>query len=244
MHRVWTFGVLLVGLAVVVLAESDDESGSSLRRVVEGVVKDFDRTCAEADKQYETQIAPLLQQHNLKRVSRIHVAGKAAMAKLNRIAADARRNESPVGEALAKDAMAYVDRVMGESETPLSLGEVWRAKFGGHAYLAILAPVSWEQAVAACKKMGGQLVCIETDAELQFLQKLTGGVMVHIGATDRRKEGDWRWLNGRKVKRSFWMPQRPLNNRSLNEAVLFREGLLDSPASNPGVRGFVCEWSK
>ncbi|MBN1943170.1 MAG: hypothetical protein JW849_07735 [Phycisphaerae bacterium] len=243
MRRTLTLGVLALGLAVVVLAESDDDGGS-IRGLVDGVLKEFNKACSDADRQYNKAISPVIRQHNLKRVSRIHSAGKVALQKLRNIAADARKNESPVGEALAKDGMTYVDKIMEESETPLSAGEVWRAKFQGHRYLAVLAPVSWDQAAGLCKKMGGSLVCLETNEEMQFVQKLTGGVAVYVGATDKQKEGDWRWLNRRRVSRSLWAPHRPLHHKSLNEAFLSREGLLDTTAANPGVRGFVCEWSK
>lgn len=245
MRHKLTLGILIFGLAMVVFAEAGEDGNSSVRGLVDGVLKEFDNACAEADKRYRKNIAPTIKRYTLKRVSRIHSAGREAMRSLKKIAADAQKSGSPVGEAMAKDGMAYVDKVMGESEIPLPLGEVWRVKFGDHRYLAILAPVTWEQAGGICKKMGGHLVYIETREEMEFLQKLISGIFVYVGATDKQKEGDWRWLNGRRVNRSFWAPNRPFRgNRVFYGAILYREGMADvNPASN-SARGFICEWDK
>ncbi len=245
MRHTLTIGLLVLGLVIVVLAESDGDS-SSVKGLVDGVVNDFNKACSEADKDYEKKISPVIKRHNLKRVSQIHTAGKDAIRRLNKIATDAQKNESPVGEAMAKDGVAYVDKIMGESEIPLPIGEVWRLRFEGHHYLAVLAPVTWEQAATICKKMGGHLVYIETNEELDFVQKVTNGISVFVGATDKQKEGDWRWMNGRKVSRSLWMSNRPfLNNKMYSGAMIIREGMLDIPTNSTTVaRGFVCEWDK
>lgn len=244
MRHKLTISLLVLGLVVVVLAETDKDGGA-IQELVERILKEFNKARAQADADYEKKISPTIKRHNLKRVSQIHTAGTKALRDLRDIAADARKNNSPVGEALAKDGMTYVDKIMGESEKPIPVREMWRVSFNKHHYLAVLAPVTWEQAGAVCKKMGGHLVYIEDDEEMQFVQKLTGGTLVYVGATDKQKEGDWRWLNGRKVSRSFWAPQRPLkNNRVLSVAVLFQNGLLDSTPTSSGARGFICEWDK
>lgn len=243
MRHKLTLAALVLGLAIVVLAESEDDGGS-IRGLVDAVLNDFNKACADADKEYEKKIAPVVKRHNLKRISQIHTAGKDAIRKLNKIATDAKKNESPVGEVLARDGIAYVDKVMGDSEEPIPIRNIWREKFEGHYYLAVLSRLNWDQAAAVCKKMGGHLVYIETKEEMQFIQKLIDGIPVYIGATDKQKEGDWRWLNGRKVLRSFWTPNRPFNNKNLYGCILYREGMMDSIPQNPGSRGFICEWEK
>lgn len=244
MRHKLAIAALVLGLAIVVLAESD-EDGGSLRGLVDAVLNDFNKACSDADAEYEKKISPVIKQHNLKRVSQIHTAGKDAMRKLNKVAADARKNESPVGEALAKDGMAYVDKTMGESEVPLPIGEIWRLRFEGHHYLAIMAPVTWDQAATLCKKMGGHLVYIETNEEMDFIQKITSGISMYVGATDKQRENDWRWLSGRKVSRSFWMSSRPMQNyKPYYGSMLLREGLMDISPSSMAARGFICEWDK
>lgn len=237
--------VLVLALTAVVLGESGNQE-SSVHNLVEKVIQDFNKDCARANKDYKKQITPVIKRYNLKRTAKIHSSGKAALRKLRKIATDAKKNESPVGEALAKDGMTYIDKTMGESEVPLMVGEVWRARFGGHHYLAVLAPVSWKQAGKICKKMGGHLVYIETDKEMEFVRKLTANTAVYVGATDEHKEGDWRWLNGRKVRKSFWAPRRPAKSTRLNEAALYSEGMTNPGSWNPKgrnfSRGFVCEW--
>jgi hypothetical protein len=244
MRHKLTLGVLLLGLTLVVFAETGDDDGGSIRALVDGIVKEFDASCAEADKQYDKNIAPAVKRHNQKRVIHVHNAGTDAMRKLKKIALDAKKNESPVGEVLAKDAMAYVDKIMGQSEAPLPLQDVWRMKFQDHHYLAVLAPVTWDQAVTICKKMGGHLAYIETQKEMDFCKKLVNGVSVYVGASDKQKEGDWRWLNGRRVKQSFWIPNQPVKSKHIYGTTLLRDGLLSINTNYASGRGFLCEWDK
>lgn len=120
----------------------------------------------------------------------------------------------------------------------------WSARFWGHSYLAVLAPVRWNQARAICKKLGGHLVCIEARDEMVFLQKLTSGVSVYVGATDAHREGDWRWVNGRPVPRELWKIKEPDGHRGQNHAALCPAGLYDVSDEGVSTKGFICEWDR
>jgi len=118
----------------------------------------------------------------------------------------------------------------------------WSAKFGGHSYLAILAPVNWDQARMVCRRLGGRLACIETREEMTFLQKLTSGVCLYVGATDVHREGDWRWVSGKPVNKALWKIKEPDGGGGQNHASLSDAGLFDVSDSGSGEKGFICEW--
>ena len=120
----------------------------------------------------------------------------------------------------------------------------WSAKFEGHSYLAILLPVKWNQARMICKKLGGRLACIETRQEMVFLQNLTSGVGVYVGATDAHREGDWRWVSGRPVDKALWKIKEPDGHGGQNFAALSTAGLYDVSDGDMGMKGFICEWDQ
>jgi len=118
----------------------------------------------------------------------------------------------------------------------------WAAEFEGHSYLAILAPARWNDARAVCRKLGGHLAWIDTREEMTFLQKMTSGVGVYVGATDAHREGDWRWTSKRPVDRKLWKIKEPDGRGGQNHAALSTAGLYDVSDGDDGVRGFICEW--
>ena len=77
-------------------------------------------------------------------------------------------------------------------------------EWNGHFYLVVTARLGWHKARERCEQMGGHLVFLETKEEWDFINRLRDGRDVWIGATDEKKEGDWRWTDGRKVGK--WIP--------------------------------------
>ena len=120
----------------------------------------------------------------------------------------------------------------------------WSAKFEGRSYLAILLPVKWDEARAICRRLGGRLACIETRQEMVFLQNLTSGVGVYVGATDVHREGDWRWVSGRPVDRALWKIKEPDGQGGQNYAALSTAGLYDVSDGDTGMKGFICQWDQ
>ncbi|VDI22639.1 Hypothetical predicted protein [Mytilus galloprovincialis] len=64
--------------------------------------------------------------------------------------------------------------------------------------------VSWDDARKSCRSFGGDLVMIKDSAKQKFiLDSLTfehwNTQNIWIGATDKAKEGDWRWIDGSHV---------------------------------------------
>lgn len=99
--------------------------------------------------------------------------------------------------ALVFTACSNVEPTPEESENVFT--------YGGHTYVLINSPLTWEQAAAAAKLAGGYLVEInsaEEQAEIEKnMSKLSssavtdggGGQYFWIGATDKTTEGTWVW---------------------------------------------------
>ena len=150
------------------------------------------------------------------------------------------KNEAATGEASGYSGLAEQKNKPKYPEDAVA--------FGGHHYKVIWEQRTWSEAEQECKRMGGHLACIETDAEKAFLAELKGhGKVVWLGA--QRLEGDtWKWINGK-----------PLDYRELKghghdpgyDYVGFHAGTglnarpLDGHAPGMSVKdieGFICEW--
>lgn len=120
------------------------------------------------------------------------------------------------------------------------------ATFGGHRYRVLRTRVSWEAAAKECEALGGHLVTIESSDELAFVKKLAGSSRLWVGATDRRREGQWVWLSGRPVPqvRTVWASGEPNGGKACSYASITSKGLYDSSSPYASVKGLICEWDK
>ena len=89
------------------------------------------------------------------------------------------------------------------------------AEFGGHTYKFIPTKKSWNKAKLEAEKIGGYLVCIDSDKEQSFISELisiNGKVQpTWIGLTDEEVEGNWKWVNGEQTNYKNWKPNQPDN---------------------------------
>ena len=119
--------------------------------------------------------------------------------------------------------------------------------FGGHRY-KVYAPSKLDclEAVKVCRKLGGNLVTIESAAEFEFLKKLTGSGRLWVGASDQAVEGKWMWLTGKPFSPSLklWISGEPNEARQANFASITATGLRDNASPSSRVGGFICEWSR
>ena len=131
-------------------------------------------------------------------------------------------------------------RYLGDKQTVETSS---KKSFKGNAYTAFFNhTASFSKAVAICKKMGGHLVYIETDEEMNFISKTFGDLRMWVGATDDLKEGDWRWLNGEKVSNKFWNTNEGNMGRTENKMFHYKGKFYDVAEPWANSRGFICEW--
>ena len=86
-------------------------------------------------------------------------------------------------------------------------------QFGGHFYRLLPAGLTWKAAQTQANLMGGNLATIGSQAEQDFVVDTFGPFAdrMWIGMTDRRRESDFRWVNGESVKYTNWMRGQPNN---------------------------------
>jgi len=163
---------------------------------------------------------------------------------LNRIRAELKKLAEPPPVVVAAPVPATPSRPGFPSGKSGESGDKDVLTFGGHRYKVIRDRMDWNEARAACEKMGGHLACAETKEEIDFLKKIAGGRRLWVGASDEQVEGAWRWINGGNVPmdNSFWEDREPNGGREQNYATIMRDGLKDTASPYKSVEGFICEW--
>jgi hypothetical protein len=150
-------------------------------------------------------------------------------------------------------ANAINDRIhRAEKETPQNTSaaaldpqglQVAAVEAGGHRFIVILTPMSWDDAQKTCMKMGGHLAYAKTKERIAYFSSLCGVKWAWVGA--QKSKGEWHWLDGTPVERSLWPVNQP-DNRGGNETVgiINDLGLCDLPTEWPEVKGFICKWDQ
>lgn len=120
-------------------------------------------------------------------------------------------------------------------------------EYKNHKYKVFKEKISWHEAVKKCYGMGGYLVCIETEDEQRFIEKLAEGKTLWLGGTDEKKEGKWRWINGKSFNYSNWMETQPNNFKNEEHYLaIYEEGKwIDVKSSGNEFWmpvGYICEW--
>ncbi|XP_069110205.1 C-type lectin domain family 17, member A-like, partial [Argopecten irradians] len=95
---------------------------------------------------------------------------------------------------------------------------------------------------AECRKDNANLVKIESHAETNWLKVFAGSLdRPWIGANDRAREGDWRWV-GDNSKLTFknWYPGMPDNTRNEDCAHIYPGWKWNDGSCSSG-KQFICE---
>ena len=143
------------------------------------------------------------------------------------------------------------------ASSPTASGSLGRgAQLGNRFYKIVMEKSSWRDAKEKCELLGGRLAVIDTADKEQFLKQLAAqsGITfdqmdgLWIGATDERKEGDWKWVDGTSVNYADWLKNQPNNkNNAEHYAMLWVSGGGWSDQPNDSTQHttyFVCEWDK
>jgi len=78
----------------------------------------------------------------------------------------------------------------------------------GHRY-QVVHGLTWEEAEAYARSVGGHLVTINDRAEEDWLEATFPEPDLWIGLTDRAVEGTWAWVSGEPVTYTNWCPGQP-----------------------------------
>ncbi|XP_062034466.1 C-type lectin domain family 17, member A [Lepus europaeus] len=97
--------------------------------------------------------------------------------------------------------------------------------FEGKCYYFSQSTKSWDGALVFCQENFSHLVIINSFAEQDFVSKAHGSPRVYwLGLSDRKQEGDWRWLDGSAVSLSFWDVDEPNNSFEEDCASMNKDG--------------------
>jgi len=90
-------------------------------------------------------------------------------------------------------------------------------RYHGNYYKYFPGRISWTEAQARCKKLGGYLACIKDMRELEFVWKLADKQDCWLGASDAAEEGKWAWLDGTELDRKNFGGVLSLDNKRGNQ---------------------------
>ncbi|CAN5440825.1 hypothetical protein BH09PLA1_BH09PLA1_10650 [soil metagenome] len=110
--------------------------------------------------------------------------------------------------------------------------------FRGHLYRGSIADVSWDAAVRLCEEAGGQMACLETRLENDYVGKLARGKTLWLGASFDGK-GRWRWITNAELFFSYWAHGEPRISDPVGHPQLDASGAWRTSSATAG---FVCEW--
>jgi hypothetical protein len=132
------------------------------------------------------------------------------------------------------------------------------AAYNGHSYKAFADRLTWKEAQARCRQMGGHLVVIDNAAENQFVADLlakAGHLEAWIGITDELQEGQWRTVTDQRQIYVNWATGQPNNKNGEEHYAIFSNRTFGTSAfgwkwadqPNAAVEHsprFICEWDE
>lgn len=248
MKKLLVISLLLIVSCAIAADNANDAAIQSLFKRHENAVKIFGIEMAKANRTYEDSVKLPARIRD----SAIDMAKKKATRDLKEIVAVAERLNA---DSVAKVAKADLDKISSgdasdmASATPEVNIKVPKKKC--HGYMVVYGSFTWDQAKKACEEMGGRLVVIETQEEMDLISKLTKQERFWVGC---RKQGEkYLWMNGKEVDDNLWGTTNPNNPSSVlpgqdcgcTSALSPKIGLHDvDPKKFVDVFGFICEWEK
>jgi hypothetical protein len=134
--------------------------------------------------------------------------------------------------------------------------------FGGKYYRAFTDRLTWKEAESSCRRRGGKLARVDSEAHNTFLYgmaKSAGLGAAWIDATDQEQEGVWKRNDGTPIRYAAWDTEnagQPNNAKSVEHYAAMAVAAAgkwwdypDDPAAHRdltgrhGAPGFICEWS-
>jgi len=267
MKRHGVFIFLVITLLPGVCARGQEEklfrkievSEERYQKAMEGldrqVLRDLNQALSQARKKSDPERVALIQEqmeiYKRKRTPPTEINFRQHLRSLIKAR---KKMEQTYRNAIQSFTKSGNDRAVKKVQASLEYFRIKARFFKGKQYAIGKWGVSWDEAQQKCQRLGGSLVIITNQAENDFLTRLLRTTnakrWVYIGASDRRKEGKWQWVNGQKVIYSNWDLQNAQpNNRTWNRLPehyaainLERSGKWwDLPVEQDDT-GFICQW--
>ena len=107
---------------------------------------------------------------------------------------------------------------------------IYATEFQEKRYYLISHLTMWHEAKAISEHLGGHLLTFESREEeafiLRFCQEHKINQNIWLGLTDVAKEGDWRWVTGKRLSYRNWEKGEPNNTGHQEHYAHLRKGLM------------------
>lgn len=101
--------------------------------------------------------------------------------------------------------------------------------FNGKDYYVSNTGTDWYAARDTCRRLGGNLACIGSAAENNFIATSTSTMgCLWLGFNDDSLEGTWVWVNNEPVNYTNWYPGEPNNFGGSEDFAIFNYGAIGS----------------
>ena len=209
---------------------------AQLRRLIEIRDRAVGNATHDLDERYRQELSAL--QTRYSRQNRLQDAVAVANELKNIEASERSSGNTPGLPIMASDKA----RVIEEHSTA----------YKGNRYSLILKGMQFEEARNYCELLGGQLVVIESEAELEFLLRkfqkegVSRGLdqaEIWIGLTDQEKEGEFKWVDGTELgDYTYWRGGEPANLGDEDGVGVRPDKFLWVDMQLTRVRRAICEW--
>ncbi|MBS0205276.1 MAG: C-type lectin domain-containing protein [Planctomycetes bacterium] len=117
-------------------------------------------------------------------------------------------------------------------------------KFGGHVYALIKEQAPWHVARLRCEEMGGHLVIIDNQQEMEHIDRMCGTTNAWLGASNEDGANDWKWVDGVRLPPGTWVIDDYKTEPGTASALThwYNRRFEDYPIGNR--IPYICEWDK
>ncbi|CAC5378851.1 Perlucin-like protein [Mytilus coruscus] len=158
------------------------------------------------------------------------------------------KDEKSIISGIRSSLKTLEDRLNGKSP---SCPEGWK-EYKNHCYYFSSDKLTWLESERKCRKLGAYLVKITDSSEHAWIRNIISSKKVAeqyiwTGASDRLKEGDWRWVSDlSKIQYSGWYTGEPNNYGGSEDCALFspRHSLYWNDATCSHKTGYICKNQK
>lgn len=132
----------------------------------------------------------------------------------------------PVNEPLYRQFYGTVQRVMAHLPA-IGVNGAKKCPVDGHYYALTPYHMTWPEAEATARRLGGHLATIRSKEQEQWLATLFGrSGWIWVGYKRESPNGPWSWISGEHTEPPLWEPNRPESdpNRYFGVLILHEDG--------------------
>lgn len=115
----------------------------------------------------------------------------------------------------------------------------------------LAAPVTWDEARARCRAVGGEIGWLDRKSDEEELRKwmqplvnAKGHAPIWMGA-QKNDSGEWQWINGKPVDKDLWDDDTLNANPTHTKMIRWIAGFsATAPDSTRNFIGYLCRWKR